>query len=713
MAQEQTAYAGDDIKVLVNVIGSTGSHVAAVINTTTTRLSGLSAAPTVTTVATGIYQIVFSGVTPAPAEGDRYTCKVNGSIAGTAWSEYGIPVKIVADERGTDNVTSGGGSGGLDAAGVRAALGLSSANLDTQLGDLPTTSEFNARTLASADYFDFANDTVTTDTASRDASKADIAAIGTNVTAVKAKTDQMVFTNANELDVNAVTGGGGDDAATIYTYFTASSREDSFKADLTGLNDISASDVYTHFTTGANEDAFKADVTALAGVATNVTAVKAKTDQMVFTNANELDVNAVTGGGGDDAATIYTYFTASSREDSFKADVTALAGVATNVTAVKAKTDQMVFTNANELDVNAVTGGGGDDAATIYTYFTASSREDSFKADVTALSGVATNVTAVKAKTDQMVFTNANELDVNAVTGGGGDDAATIYTYFTASSREDSFKADVAALSGVATNVTAVKAKTDQMVFTNANELDVNAVTGGTSPSDIYLYFTASSREDSFKADLTGLNDISASDVYTHFTTGANEDAFKADVAALAGVATNVTAVKSKTDQMVFTNANELDVNAVTGGTSPSDIYLYFTASSREDSFKADLTELNDISASDVYTHFTTGANEDAFKADVTLLATESILSDVKAVTEKIDTALIANGSDFRFTVDSLANAPVSDNAAAIYSYFADASRPDLFKADVSDVIRKGVSHRYTNNGGGVGFDDVTVTDTP
>jgi hypothetical protein len=484
----------------------------------------------VTTVATGIYQIVFSGVTPAPAEGDRYTCKVNGSIAGTAWSEYGIPVKIVADERGTDNVTSGGGSGGLDAAGVRAALGLSSANLDTQLGDLPTTSEFNARTLASADYFDFANDTVTTDTASRDASKADIAAIGTNVTAVKAKTDQMVFTNANELDVNAVTGGGGDDAATIYTYFTASSREDSFKADLTGLNDISASDVYTHFTTGANEDAFKADVTALAGVATNVTAVKAKTDQMVFTNANELDVNAVT---------------------------------------------------------------------------------------------------------------------------------------------------------------------------------------GGTSPSDIYLYFTASSREDSFKADLTGLNDISASDVYTHFTTGANEDAFKADVAALAGVATNVTAVKSKTDQMVFTNANELDVNAVTGGTSPSDIYLYFTASSREDSFKADLTELNDISASDVYTHFTTGANEDAFKADVTLLATESILSDVKAVTEKIDTALIANGSDFRFTVDSLANAPVSDNAAAIYSYFADASRPDLFKADVSDVIRKGVSHRYTNNGGGVGFDDVTVTDTP
>jgi hypothetical protein len=46
---------------------------------------------------------------------------------------------------------SSGGSG-LDAAGVRAAVGLASANLDTQLADIPTVSEFNARTLVSAGY---------------------------------------------------------------------------------------------------------------------------------------------------------------------------------------------------------------------------------------------------------------------------------------------------------------------------------------------------------------------------------------------------------------------------------------------------------------------------------------------------------------------------------------------------------------------------------
>lgn len=48
------------------------------------------------------------------------------------------------------NALSGGG--GLDAAGVRTAIGLASANLDTQLADIPTVSEFNARTIAAASY---------------------------------------------------------------------------------------------------------------------------------------------------------------------------------------------------------------------------------------------------------------------------------------------------------------------------------------------------------------------------------------------------------------------------------------------------------------------------------------------------------------------------------------------------------------------------------
>ena len=45
----------------------------------------------------------------------------------------------------------------LDAAGVRSAVGLAAANLDTQLGDIPTVAEFEARTLLAASYGTAAN----------------------------------------------------------------------------------------------------------------------------------------------------------------------------------------------------------------------------------------------------------------------------------------------------------------------------------------------------------------------------------------------------------------------------------------------------------------------------------------------------------------------------------------------------------------------------
>ena len=48
----------------------------------------------------------------------------------------------------------------LDAADIRTAVGLASANLDTQLGDIPTVAEFEARTLVAAAYFDPSTDAV-------------------------------------------------------------------------------------------------------------------------------------------------------------------------------------------------------------------------------------------------------------------------------------------------------------------------------------------------------------------------------------------------------------------------------------------------------------------------------------------------------------------------------------------------------------------------
>ena len=309
MAQEQTAYVGDDIKVLVNVIGSTGSHVAAVINTTTTRLDGLSAAPTVTTVATGIYQIVFSGVTPAPIEGVRYTCKVNGTIAGVAWSEYGIPVKIVADERGTDNAST------HTAANV-ASLILSEPLVpitNTTLGAISTVDNLSVVSNIENAVLDavVGNHTVggslgatVSQINSRSSSNLVLSAdIESNTLAVKAKTDQLSFTVSGQVDANAITGGGGDNAATIYNYFTGSNRQDTFRA--TGFNTVAPDNAsITAILADTNElQTNQGDWLTATGFATvnadnaGIAAIKAKTDSLTFSIANQVDANAVTGGG--------------------------------------------------------------------------------------------------------------------------------------------------------------------------------------------------------------------------------------------------------------------------------------------------------------------------------------------------------------------------------------------------------------------------------
>jgi len=81
------------------------------------------------------------------------------------------PAITVADAmRGTENANT---TTPLDAAGVRAAVGLSSANLDTQLSDIPTVAEFEARTILAADYFDPASDTVDVGKISGNATAAD------------------------------------------------------------------------------------------------------------------------------------------------------------------------------------------------------------------------------------------------------------------------------------------------------------------------------------------------------------------------------------------------------------------------------------------------------------------------------------------------------------------------------------------------------------
>ena len=231
MATEQTAYVGDDIKVLVNVIDSTGSHVAATINTSTTRLNGFSTIPSVNTIGTGIYEVVFASVTPAPAEGDRLIAKINGAITstGTAWTEYAIALKIVADERGTDSV-------------VVPTSDITAIKTKTDQLTFTVANQVDANSLTGgtspADIYTY----FTTGT-NEDAFKADTSTLATSAS-IAALNDFNPSTDtvANVTTVGSVTSPVATDAASR----TASQADVSAlatAASIAALNDLSSTDV--------------------------------------------------------------------------------------------------------------------------------------------------------------------------------------------------------------------------------------------------------------------------------------------------------------------------------------------------------------------------------------------------------------------------------------------------------------------------------------
>jgi hypothetical protein len=129
-----------------------------------------------------------------------------GNVTGTVSGNSTHDAAAVLSALGT--VADSGGSTGLDASGVRAAVGLASANLDAQLSGIPNTAAFEARTLPSGQYFDPATDTVINVTNVASLSGITAAAntiLYNNVVAIKSTTDQMVFTTPNQLNVNAFT----------------------------------------------------------------------------------------------------------------------------------------------------------------------------------------------------------------------------------------------------------------------------------------------------------------------------------------------------------------------------------------------------------------------------------------------------------------------------------------------------------------------------
>ena len=409
---EQTVYLGStttDVVVYTQAIDSSGTHVALSIDTSTTKLvfsdgTVSSATPTVASLGTGKAKVTFASISNSSlSAGDKVAVRLNGEANSVQFSEYMISVFIAT-------ASSGGGGSSLTQADIRTAVGLASANLDTQLSDIPTVSEFNARTKPTADYFDHTADQVA-------------------VSAVNDKTGYSLAT-------------APPTASEIYAEFTSGSNEDVFKADVSQLSTFNSStDQVVASNMRGTDNAFLAanaptNFAALSinssGHIARVTLVDTTTsntdqrgtDNALLASAAPANWGSLLINGSGHIGRVVLVDTTTTNSDmvdiSSVALASDLAAVDNVVDAIKVKTDQMVFSVSGQIDANALTGGGGASAADVYTYFVAGSNADALKADVTSLASQASVdtvdgvVDAIKVKTDQLTFTTPNSVDATA-----------------------------------------------------------------------------------------------------------------------------------------------------------------------------------------------------------------------------------------------------------------------------------------------------------
>ena len=406
MAQEQSAYSGTGtVEVLINVVDpATGNHSTATIDTSTTRIDGFSTVPTVTQVGTGgIYKISFSSVTPAPTEGDRLVVKVNGTLTGaaSAFTEYGIPVKVIASETSsfdaaTDSVTVGtnndktgysisGTKQTLDSLNDVAATDIVSNGAITTLSGAVVNVDTVDVTTTNSDMrgTDGAN-TVAPDNASIAAILVDT---GTDIPASIAAlnnfdpaTDQVIVSTNNDKTGYALSSAANDAIGAAFLAYTLTKGSpgtierafwQSLKAtqladgEVSGTPTASAFDTNLTAVSGAYDHLLILFTSGtLAGEARPIDSYSSTNGRITLQEPltaapSSADEFIIVPDHSHPVAEVYEYFVSGSNEDAFKADVSVLATQASvdtidvNVDAIKVKTDQLTFTNPNSVDATA------------------------------------------------------------------------------------------------------------------------------------------------------------------------------------------------------------------------------------------------------------------------------------------------------------------------------------------------------------------------
>ena len=514
----QEVFEGSVATITVNVIVD-GDHTAATIDTSTTRLSTHpSSVPSVTSPSTGVYKIKFSGLNPVLSVDDNddgLSCAVNGSISGTAWTEYHVPLKVSANMRGTDNAST------FDHTSDEVVTDAASRTASQATG-FSVHSAADVVVALQAVANDFKADT------SSLASQSSVDIIDSIVDAIKLKTDQLAFTVAGQVDANALTGGSS----------------------------LTASDVYTEFTSGANADAFKADVSTLATQA-SVDTVDSNVDAVLI-DTNELQTNqgdwaTATGFSTHSATDVRNSLQAVSGD--FKADVSLLLTTSTYNASLPSNFSTLII------------GTGGDAGMVTTSNPAAGSGSAHTAADVAAL---------ILATPANKLVTNVSGQVEASNAGSGGATASEVVTAMQAVAGD--FKADVSGLStfdhsvDVVTTDTASREASKATGFSTHDASNVAdavwdeshsshtvsgsygahvllsttqnhevQVTGSNHvAADVHEFqsdvLTADATDATFVAEVggSGGGGATAQEVYDLFTSGTNEDAFKADTTLLA-----------------------------------------------------------------------------------------------------------------------------------------------------------------------------------
>ena len=521
----------------------------------TSQLQGVSGVMATTSQLVGVSGKIVADIDAVPTAAETYAEFISGSNED-AFKANVSALATTSQLQGVSGVITATRTELGDAATLSELQGVS--GVMAKAADVATTSQLvgvsgkivadiDAVPTAAETYAEFISGT------NENAFKADVTALATTsqlqgVSGVITATRTELADAATLSELQGVSGvmAKAADVATTSQLVGVSGK---LVADIDAVP--TAAETYAEFISGSNEDAFKANVSALAttsqlqGVSGVITATRteladaatlselqgvsgvmakaadvATTSQLVGVSGKLVaDIAAV-----PTAAETYAEFISGTNENAFKADVSALA-----------TTSQLVGVSGSIINGIISTSGvsGGASASAIYTYFTDGSREDAFKADVSAVATTSQlqGVSGVVATTSQLVGVSGKIVaDIAAV-----PTASETYAEFISGTNENAFKADVTALAttsqlqGVSGVITATRTE----LADAATLSELQGVSGVMAKAaDVATTSQLVGVSGKIVADIAAVP--TAAETYAEFVSGTNENAFKADVTALA-----------------------------------------------------------------------------------------------------------------------------------------------------------------------------------